>query len=74
MSNNPIDIDEFEERTDTEQIVLLLDKRTRMMTRRGRRKAKTATIAEQLRLDTNAVSAVLSRLEEQSLVRHKRPY
>jgi hypothetical protein len=27
MSNNPIDIDEFEERTDTEQIVLLLDKK-----------------------------------------------
>ena len=74
MSNNPIDIDEFEERTDTEQIVLLLDKKkeTRMMTRRGRR--KPATIAEQLSLDANAVSTVLSRLVEQSLVQHKRPY
>jgi hypothetical protein len=44
MSNNPIDIDEFEERTDTEQIALLLDKKkeTRMMTRCGRRKAEAS--------------------------------
>jgi len=32
---------------------------------------KAATIAEQLELDTDAVSAILSRLKERGLVRHK---
>ena len=35
---------------------------------------KAATIAERLGLDTDAVSAILSRLKERGLVRHKRPY
>lgn len=35
---------------------------------------KAATIAEQLELETDAVSAILSRLKERGLVRHKRPY
>nr|WP_254524688.1 hypothetical protein [Natrinema caseinilyticum] len=33
-----------------------------------------ATIAEQRELKTDAVSAILSRLKERRLVRHKRPY
>jgi len=75
MSSGTIDIDEFEnadadefeERNDTERIVLFLDKH-------DDRAWKAATIAEQLGLDTDAVSAILSRLKERGLVRHKRPY
>lgn len=61
------DVDEFEERTNTERIVLFLDAN-------DDRAWKAATIAEQLGLDTDAVSAILSRLKERGLVRHKRPY
>jgi Mn-dependent DtxR family transcriptional regulator len=75
MSSGSIDIDEFEdadeggfaERNDTERIVLFLD-------RRDDRAWKAATIADQLDLDTDAVSSILSRLKERGLVRHKRPY
>ncbi|WP_042664197.1 helix-turn-helix domain-containing protein [Haloferax sp. ATB1] len=75
MSSGTIDIDEFEnadadefeERNDTEQIVLFLDDH-------DDRAWKAATIAERLGLDTDAVSAILSRLKERGLVRHKRPY
>ncbi|WP_394324640.1 MarR family transcriptional regulator [Haloquadratum walsbyi] len=59
--------DEFEEQSDTERIVLFLDKY-------NNRAWKAATIAEQLGLDTDAVSAILSRLKDRGLVRHKRPY
>jgi len=61
------DADEFEERNDTERIVLLLDEN-------DDRAWKAATIAERLGLETDAVSAILSRLKERGLVRHKRPY
>ncbi|WP_058827882.1 helix-turn-helix domain-containing protein [Haloferax sp. Q22] len=75
MSSGTIDIDEFEnadadefeDRNDTERIVLFLDKN-------DDRAWKAATIAERLGLDTDAVSAILSRLKERGLVRHKRPY
>ncbi|WP_132058155.1 MarR family transcriptional regulator [Halorussus amylolyticus] len=75
MSSGTIDIDEFEnasddefeEQNDTERIVLFLDEN-------DDRAWKAATIAEQLELDTDAVSAILSRLKERGLVRHKRPY
>ena len=75
MSSGTIDIDEFEnadadefeERNDTERIIVFLDKN-------DDRAWKAATIAEQLGLDTDAVSAILSRLKERGLVRHKRPY
>ena len=75
MSSDAIDIeefenadtDDFEDRTDTERIVLFLDKH-------NDRAWKAATIAKQLGLDTDAVSAILSRLKERGLVRHKRPY
>jgi predicted ArsR family transcriptional regulator len=75
MSSGTIDIDEFEnadadelnQRNDTERIVLLLDKN-------DDRAWKAATIAEELELDTDAVSAILSRLKKRGLVRHKRPY
>ncbi len=75
MSSGTIDIeefenadaDDFEERTDTERIVLFLDEH-------DDRAWKAATIAERLGLETDAVSALLSRLKERGLVRHKRPY
>jgi Mn-dependent DtxR family transcriptional regulator len=75
MSSGTIDIeefenadaDEFEDRNDTEQIVLFLDEH-------DGRAWKAATIAERLGLDTDAVSAILSRLKERGLVQHKRPY
>ena len=75
MSSGTIDIDEFEnadanefeERNDTEQIVLFLDKN-------DDRAWKAAMIGERLGLETDAVSAILSRLKERGLVRHKRPY
>jgi len=75
MSSGTIDIeefenaeaDEFEERNDTERIVLFLDEH-------DDRAWKAATIAERLGLETDAVSAILSRLKERRLVRHKRPY
>jgi predicted ArsR family transcriptional regulator len=75
MSSGTIDIeefedadaDEFEERNDTERIVVFLDEH-------DDRAWKAATIAERLGLETDAVSAILSRLKERGLVRHKRPY
>ncbi|QHS18079.1 MarR family transcriptional regulator [Halopenitus persicus] len=75
MSSGAIDIDEFEdadadefaERNDTERIVLFLDEH-------DDRAWKAATIADRLELETDAVSAILSRLKERGLVRHKRPY
>ena len=75
MSSGTIDIDEFEnadrdefaERNDTERIVLFLDEH-------DDHAWKAATIAEELELDTDTVSAILSRLKERGLVRHKRPY
>jgi Mn-dependent DtxR family transcriptional regulator len=75
MSSGTIDIDEFEdadpdefeERNDTERIVLFLDDH-------DDRAWKAASIAERLGLETDAVSAILSRLKERGLVRHKRPY
>jgi len=75
MSSGTIDIDEFEnadsdefaERTDTERIVVFLDEN-------DDRAWKAATIAQELTLDTDSVSAILSRLKERGLVRHKRPY
>jgi Mn-dependent DtxR family transcriptional regulator len=75
MSSGSIDIEEFEDadaaefedRNDTERIVLFLDEH-------DDRAWKAATIAERLGLDSNAVSAVLSRLHDRGLVRHKRPY
>ncbi|MCY4729961.1 MarR family transcriptional regulator [Natronomonas gomsonensis] len=75
MSSGTIDIeefenadsDEFEERTDTERIVLFLDAH-------DDRAWKAATIAKRLGMETDAVSAILSRLKERGLVRHKRPY
>jgi Mn-dependent DtxR family transcriptional regulator len=75
MSSGTINIDkfenadtnEFEEQTDTKQIVLFLDEH-------DDRAWKAATIAERLGLERDAVSAVLSRLKERGLVRHKRPY
>ncbi|MXR40524.1 MarR family transcriptional regulator [Halobaculum sp. WSA2] len=75
MSSGTIDIDEFEdadpdefdERTDTARIVLFLDEN-------DDRAWKAATIAAELELDADAVSAILSRLKERGLVRHKRPY
>ena len=75
MSSGTIDIeefedadaDDFEERTDPERIVRFLDEH-------DDRAWKAATIAERLGLETDAVSAILSRLKERGLVRHKRPY
>ena len=75
MTSGTIDIDEFEnadadgfeERNDTERIVLFLGEHSD-------RAWKAATIAERLGLETDAVSAILSRLKERELVRHKRPY
>ena len=75
MSSGTIDIDDFEnadsdgfaEQNDTEQIVLFLDDN-------DDRAWKAVTIAEELELDTDTVSAILSRLKERGLVRHKRPY
>ncbi|WP_435097899.1 MarR family transcriptional regulator [Halorubrum sp. N11] len=56
-----------ETRNDTERIVSFLDQN-------DDRAWKAATIAEQFGLDTDAVSAILSRLKERGLVRHKSPY
>ena len=75
MSSDAIDIEEFEEadpeefedRNDTERIVQFLEKN-------DDRAWKAATVAERLGLDADAVSAILSRLKERGLVRHKRPY
>ena len=61
------DVDEFTERNDTERIVVFLD-------RHDDRAWKAATIADQLGLEPDAVSSILSRLKERGLVRHKRPY
>jgi len=61
------DADDFEERNDTERIVVFLDEH-------DDRAWKAATIAGRLGLEADSVSAILSRLKERGLVRHKRPY
>ena len=75
MSSGTIDIDEFEdgdadeftERNAPERIVFFLD-------RNDDRAWKAATVAERLGIEADAVNAILSRLKERGLVRHKRPY
>jgi len=75
MSGRSIDIDEFEnadadeleERTDTERIV-------RFLADHDDRAWKASTIADRLDIDADATSAILSRLKNRGLVRHKRPY
>lgn len=75
MSSGSIDIDEFENadenafemQNNTERIV-------RFLAENDDCAWKAATIGEQLRLETDVVSAILSRLKQQGLVRHKRPY
>ncbi|QKY15611.1 helix-turn-helix domain-containing protein [Halorubrum sp. CBA1229] len=75
MSSDAIDIETFENadddafaaQNDTERIVVFLDEH-------DDRAWKAATIAERLELETDTVSAILSRLKERGLVRHKRPY
>ena len=74
ISGGSIDVDEFEndddafaEQNDAEWIVLFLEEH-------DDRAWKAATIAERLERETDAVSAILSRLKERGLVRHKRPY
>ena len=75
MSSGNIDIDEFENtdadeldaRTDTERIVCFLDEH-------DDRAWKASTIADRLDLEGDTVSAILSRLKNRGLVRHKRPY
>ena len=75
MSSGSIDIEEFEntdvddldDRTDTERIVVFLADH-------DDRAWKASTIASKLDLETDAVSAILSRLKARELVRHKRPY
>jgi len=75
MSSGSIDIDEFENtdadelngQTDTERIVRFLDKH-------DDRAWKASTIADRLDVEADAVSAILSRLKNRGLVRHKRPY
>ncbi|EMA63989.1 hypothetical protein C470_01720 [Halorubrum distributum JCM 13561] len=51
----------------TERIVLFLDENDECAW-------KAATITDQLDLDTDAVSAILSRLKDRELVRHKASY
>ncbi|QSX00435.1 Rrf2 family transcriptional regulator [Haloterrigena alkaliphila] len=70
----PIDIDTFEretefeaERTQAERIVSFLVSNDEKAFRRQE-------IADSTGIDPNAVSAVLSRLKERNLVRHKPPY
>ncbi|MEY7849057.1 helix-turn-helix domain-containing protein [Natrialba sp. INN-245] len=75
MSSGNIGIDEFEnadddafeERNNTERIVSFLDKN-------DDRAWKAAVIAKRLDLEADTVSAILSRLKERGIVRHKRPY
>ena len=56
-----------EVQNNTERIVLFLDEN-------DERAWEAATIADRLDLDTDAVSAILSRLKERDLVRHKGSY
>ncbi|WP_096393050.1 MarR family transcriptional regulator [Halorubrum trapanicum] len=56
-----------EVQNNTERIVLFLDES-------DDRAWKAATIADRLDLDTDVVSAILSRLKERDLVRHKESY
>jgi Mn-dependent DtxR family transcriptional regulator len=75
MSSGSIDIEEFENtdadeidaQTDTERIV-------RFLADHDDRAWKVPIIADRLDVETDAVSAILSRLNGRGLVRHKRPY
>lgn len=75
MSSGTIDIEEFEDAdedtfegpNDTERIV-------RFLAENNDRAWKAATIGEELDLETDVVSAILSRLKQRDLVRHKQPY
>ncbi|SFS74124.1 MarR family transcriptional regulator [Halostagnicola kamekurae] len=70
-----IDIEDFEERTSAELEEPSNAERVLRFLYENRDKAwKASTVAERANVNENSISAVLNRLKEQDLVRHKGSY
>jgi hypothetical protein len=70
----PIDIETFEEESEFDDAEPLRLQILRYLARHDDKAFTRSEIADALDTDPNSVSAILSRLKEQRLVRHKPPY
>ncbi|ELY68693.1 MarR family transcriptional regulator [Natrinema versiforme] len=70
----PIDIDTFERETEFESKRTHAERVLSFLLSNDEQAFKRREIADSTGIDPNAVSAVLSRLKERNLVRHKPPY
>lgn len=72
--NMPIDIDTFERETEFEGGRTQAERVLSFLVSNDDKAFRRREIADATGIDPNAVSAVLSRLKERKLVRHKPPY
>ncbi|MGQ3411594.1 helix-turn-helix domain-containing protein [Natrinema sp. LN54] len=70
----PIDIDTFERETEFESERTHAERVLSFLLSNDEQAFKRREIADSTGIDPNTVSAVLSRLKERNLVRHKPPY
>lgn len=70
----PIDIDTFERETEFESERTHAERILSFLLSNDEQAFKRREIADSTGIDPNAISAVLSRLKERNLVRHKPPY
>ena len=70
----PIDIDTFERETEFEAEQTYEERILSFLISNDDKAFRRGEIADSTGIDPNAVSAVLSRLKERDLVRHKPPY
>lgn len=70
----PIDIDTFERETEFETEQTQAEQVLSFLVTNDDKAFRRREIADSTGIDPNAVSAVLSRLKERNLVRHKPPY
>ena len=70
----PIDIDTFDDATEFTAEVTNAERVLRFLRENDDKAFRRSEIAEATEIDPNMVSAVLARLKERNLVRHKSPY
>lgn len=74
VSPMPIDIETFEAESEFDAGETHAERILRFLATNRDKAFRRQEIADGTRIDPNAVSAVLSRLKERDLVRHKHPY
>lgn len=70
----PIDIETFERESEFDAGETYAEQILRFLARNDDKAFERGEIADAIGIDVNAVSAVLSRLKDRELVRHKPPY